>query len=455
MTCDSGGASTRPLVRLAKAGLCLALLGLLPGRSSAFDIDYEVGVAAEHSDNIARSEDDPVADTAIGPRLSFSAQERGSRVKLTAEGSVAYDHYVDDTWDDQTRSRLTGRLDWAILPQRLDFVVQDSLSVQPVDQFTAFSAANQQQVNVLNAGPTLYARFGSATRGQLDLRYLDTYAEQNEAFNSQRYTVAARVIHDVSPTTQVSANLQGSDVTFDLIDRASDYRRYDGYVSYVRRGRHLDTTIDAGGSRIDFDSAATTTGGDRGRTYPLARVTANWRMSPSSTISATLRHQVTDAAESLLTSRDVDFGLDRDVRSFTDFRTRYAVVEPNLLRERFARVGYSYRRGRANLRVNPYYRHMRYIEGLVPDQKRRGVIADLDFQLKPRTTLTAYASAQRREYMDGSREDRDRIAGIGVSHRFTRHWTGQVDFEHRSRDSTTAGRGFDENAVILGFSYRR
>lgn len=444
----------RRYVGLAKATLCLALMGAMPGHLNAFDVDYEVGVAAQHSDNIALRDRDEISDTVVSPRLWFAAEQAGSRVQLSAQGNVGYHHYLDDTFDDQVRGSFSGRLNWSVIPQRLDFVVQDYLSLQPVNQREAFSPANEQQVNVLMAGPTLYARFGDATRGQLDLRYIDSYAEEDEGFDSSRYNAVARLIRDVNADTRISANLEATDVDFDLVGRATDYRRYDGYATFDTERRRVDLRADLGYSRLEFDRSPVT-GASLEKSYPLARLNVDWRMSPRSTLGATVRHQISDAAEYLISTRDIDFGLDRRTVNFNEFRVPDSVIEPNVFRERLLRARYAYDGERVDVRVAPFQRRMRYVEGLVEDQERSGVVANLDFRLRPRTTLSVYAANMRRDFEITGREDRDWVASVGVSHRFTRRWTGRIDLEHRTRESTEFGRSYDENAVMVSLSYRR
>ncbi|MFC0679129.1 outer membrane beta-barrel protein [Lysobacter korlensis] len=439
---------------LAKTTLCLALATVVPGNSIAFDIDYEAGVAAQHSDNIARRDQGEISDTVVAPRLWFSAVQTGSRVRLAAQGNVEYRHYIDDTFDDQLRGRFNGRLDWSVIPQRLDFIVQDSLSLLPVNQFAAFTPANEQQVNVFVAGPTLYARFTPVTRGQLDLRFIDSYAEETPEFDSQRYSSAVRVLHELSPRSNVSLNAEALDVDFDMPNRASDYRRYDGYASLTAERRRFDVQLDLGYSKLEMQRDMLG-GPGFDESYPLGRITLDWRATPRSVFGITVRHQLSDAADYLINTRDLDFGLDRRAREFNDFRASDSIVEPNVFRERLVRGRYAYDGERLDLRVAPFSRRMQYVEGFVEDQERSGVIADLDFRLKPRTTLTVYGANSRREYQISRRMDEDWTAGVGVSHRFTRKWTGRVDLEHRTRESTELGRSYDENAVMVSLSYRR
>ena len=438
---------SRPALR--KGALPMALLIVLSGSAGAIDVDYEVGVAARHSDNINLSDDNPISDTVISPRMFFIAEQVGRSVELAAQGNVEYRYYTSDTFDNEVRGRFVGALNWMVLPQRLDFVVQDYLSLQPVDERVEFTPSNQQQVNVFVAGPTLHARFGGTTRGQLDMRYVNTYAEERDEFDSDRFTAAARLVRELTAIQSISANIEASDVDFDRSDQAADYRRYDGYVNTRMQRKRMDLSLDLGYSRLEFDENITLGSRDTDSSYPLARATVNWRMTPRSALGTTVRYQVTDATQSLMAP--VDF----DRRDFNDFRGPNTLSEPNVFRERMVRLRYRYTGDRTSVQFGPYYRRIRYLEEVVESQERRGLSLSLEHRLRPRLTLYGYAAREDREFLDVGREDEDSILSVGLENRFTRHWSGRVDLQRRERDSSEASRGYSENAIMVSFSYRR
>ena len=438
-----GTASGKPQL-LRKRPLSIALLVVLSGSASALDVTYEMGVAAKHSDNINLSDDNPISDTVISPRLYFQAEQIGPTLQATAEGNLEYLHYSSGTFDEETRGGFAGQLNWTVLPQRLDFVVQDYLSLEPVDELVPFAPNNQQQVNVFIAGPTLHARLGSSTRAQVDLRYINSYAEEDEEFDSDRFSAAGRIVRDLDANHSVSANVEATDVKFDLAGGASDYRRYDGYFNSTTTRQHVDLSLDLGYSRLELDSS----GSD---SYPLARATLDWRVSPRSRLTTTVRYQLSDATQGLISPLDLDY----DRRRFNDFRIPRGLVQPDALRERVIRTRYRYSSERLDLEVAPYYRRFRYIESTLEDQDRRGANLNIDYRLRPRLTLAVYAAAQRRDYVEISRDDEYLLAGVGLANRFTRNWTGRVDFQRRERDSTQPGQDYEENSVLVSFSYQR
>ncbi len=434
----------RPCHAMPRATLCLALLAALPGNAAAFDLEYEAGLAVKRSNNINLSEGDPISDTVISPQLRFQADQDGPRIQLAARGDAQYLHYTSNTFDDEIRGTFAGKLNWTVLPERMDVVFQDYLSRQPVDQLAPLSPTNEQQANVFIVGPSFHARLDGTTRGQLDLRYTNSYAEDTKAFNGDRFDAAARVLRKLSATQTVSANLKATKAEFNDLGASSDYTAYDGYIGYKLNRKVIDADIDLGYSRLDPRSSGANA------SSALVRATLDWRISPRSLLTTTVRHQLTDATQSLITP-----SLELDRRSFSDFRYLDVSVRPNPYRERLLRMRYQFSGERLTARLVPYYRRIRYLDGLIEDQDRRGGLVDIEYRLQPRLDLSVLVAREDRKYVDIAREDKDLAISVGLANRFTRHWTGRIDVQRRQRDSTAIGRSYDANAVILSLSYRR
>ncbi len=444
MSNGQGTFSHRRHQTIPRAALCVALLIALPGIAGAFDVDYETGLGIKRSNNINLSEFDPISDTVITPQLRFEADLDGPRVQLAARGDAQYLHYTSNTFDDELRGTFAGKLNVTMVPDRVDFVFQDYLSRQPVDELAPLTPTNEQQANVFVAGPSLHARFGPATRGQLDLRYTNSYAEDTKTFNGDRFDAAGRVVREISATRTVSANLEATQARFDGAGAASDYDTYDTYFGYKARGRAIDANLDLGYSRLDPRGIGSTVDS------ALVRATLDWRMSPRSRLSTTVRHQLTDATQALITPT-----LDLDRRSFSDFRYLDVSVRPNPYRERLLRMRYEFTADRLTAELVPYYRRIRYLDGLIENEDRRGLLLDVEYRLRPRLSASLLAAREDREYVDLARKDKDMGISVGLVNRFTRHWTGRVDLQRRERDSTALGRSYGANALIVSLSYRR
>lgn len=429
---------TRMPVALAPAALAAALALALPGPAGAVRLDYEVGVSALRSDNIGLADTGGVEETVLMPWLRFGATQEGSRFRLDAHGSLQYLDYRDDTFDDGFRGSLSGQALWTVVDERIDFVVEDYLSRQPIDTLSAFNRGNEQQTNVFVAGPTFHARFGAAARGQLDLRYANSRAEETDSFDSDRYNAALRLLRDFGPTRSGGLNLEATRVDYDLGARNADYTRYDGYFSYANRLRRFDLTVDAGYTRLEPDD------GSDERSSPLFRGRLGWRPSARSSFDVGASYEFADAAQDLVTLEE-------------GAGTPQVAIGPDVYRQRRVDAGYAFDGARFDLRVRPYYQRVSYVDSLaLPlDETRKGGLLEVGYRLRPRTRLSFTATRDDRDFSDLSREDRESTLGLGLENEFTRNWRGRIDVQRRERNSSVAGQDYEEDAVTVSFSYRR
>lgn len=437
------GARARGRHAALRASLPAAILLVVPGHAAAVRIDYQFDLSLLHSDNIALSTTEPVSDTAVASQLSFDARQSGGDLLLKSRGQLQRIHYLGDNFPAEWRGGFAGQLEWTLVPQRVSFVVEDYLTREPVNLLNSLAPDNQQQVNVLVAGPDLAARLGPATRAELELRYGNSHADETPSFNGHRYSAAARVLRDTSATRRGSLNLETTRAEFDLSPR---YTLRNAYVGFGMERPAFSLDLAVGSSRLD-----PWIGGTSGDTE-LLRGNLYWRATPRSVLSAGWRSGFSDAAEYL-----VAHGQDLDAPAPPDLRLLEFPVHigAGAFRERRVEMGYRFDGERLAVEVRPYDERILYLDGTVPDHRSRGGSLELDYRLRPRTTLSLVAARQNRRYLDIAREDTDFLASVGFVERVTRHWSWRVDLQHRRRDSSMEGQAYDGNAAILAITYER
>jgi hypothetical protein len=252
------------------------------------------------------------------------------------------------------------------------------------------------------------------------------------------------VLYEPAADKLVSGNLEATKAEFDTAGADADYHRYDGYAGLTLNRARTDLGLDLGYSRVEYRDNAIS------ESSPLVRGTLDWRISPRSLLTTTLRYQLTDATQNLVaTSIENEYG---DLGELTN---PDVLVDPNVFRERMLRVRYEFSGGRVDLRLQPYLREIHYLDPAVQDQDRRGGVFEIGYRLRPRLTVSLLAARENRDYDAIGREDRDLTLNLGLANRFTRHWTGRIDLQHRERDSSAAGRSYDADAVAVSMIYRR
>ena len=426
--------------------LATALLFALPHAAQAARLNYELGIRAMHSDNIVLSEFDEISESILSPQLRFDFEHDSPVLKTAFRGDVQYLDYLDDVYEDDLRGEFVGELDWTILPDRISFMARDSLSQQSVSSLAAFTPGNQQQINILEAGPSFFARFGQTTLGQLDVRYTNSYAEETQTFNSDRYTVAARLRRELSTTDRISGNIEGTRTEYDSISELYDYERYDAFVNYSSQLASIELSLDGGYSVLQPESGGETSGS-------LFRGNVSWRVRPRSVLSANLSYQFADATQDLILR--VGQPGDPGGPVIGDPDNPNLQIVPDTYRQKRVNLGYEFTGERFTLQVLPYYEQLRYIRDASFDQDNYGGYVIARYELRPQTFVSLLGARLHREFIGINRDDKDTTLGIGLASRLSRHWGSQLDYQYRKRESSIGGQNYVENVVALSFTYYR
>ncbi len=433
-----------PAARRPRRLPCLALLVALPTTCLAVDLEYEFGVSAVHSDNIDLGEYGGLSDTVLAPHLRFALERRGSAVKLEARGEIEHRNYLENTYSNEWRGEIAAQLDWSIVPQHVDLVLEDYLSHQPVDLGVGLSPGNVQRVNVFIGGPSFHARFNDATRFQLDLRAANSHAEVSRDFNGERYSAAARLQRELGPTHQASLNVVATRADFDEAGGMSDFSREDAYVGYRREYARGLMEFELGRSRLRPEAGGGT------ESAGLARASVTWTPTARSRLHADARYQLADSTQDLIVRQ-------ADLNDFAmyDMSASGLQVNADVYRQKRFALDYRYRGERLEVRLRPRYRSQRYLEDTGNDHEDYSGQVEIGYRVRPRLTLSLQALALRREFPASGRKDRDRTYGIEAEYRWTRQLSLLGGVYRNTRDSNNADFEYSENVASIAMLWRR
>lgn len=415
-------------------------LACIPGTALAARVDYSLDLGMEWNDNVTLAPSDPIDQRYLRSGLGFLVTENNSSVQAHADGRVEYRDYEDDVFSDTVDGTLSGSLNWIAIPQRLYFLVEDNLSIQPVDALVPDAPGNRQQVNVFSAGPTVMFNWSPTLQGQAELRYVNSDAEVTDEFNSQRLALALRTIKEFTPTSRASLNVQGQRVDFDDDIVARDYNRYDLFGRYSRTLAQFELGTDLGYSRIEYRQGES-------RSEPLFRFDATWNPNERHRLTVLASSQFSDTAIDALSSIQADATLPENVL------TGDAVVNASPYEVRNLELEYSFTNTRLNFMVTPYVQKRNYVDSDEFDQNSHGFRSDLHWLLRRSLTLGIFATYENLEYTQLNREDKTTRMGAALRYQWARHWSAGLEWERYKRDSNALGQSVSQNLVYLSISY--
>lgn len=431
------GSATRRGAWIGAAALLCA-----SGPASAVRFDYTLDFTVERNDNLLATPTDPVALTILRPGLGFDVSHDSSRLRLGMTGRAEYRDYRDDRFDDSVDATLDARLGWSIVPERLDIVAEDRLTLQPVDTLAADSPGNRQQVNVLSAGPSLRFRWAEHWDGVVDLRWVRSTAEVTDEFNSKRVDLGLRATRALSSTTDLSLHVQGQRVDFDDDLIARDYDRYDVFARLSRRLARVDTALDLGWSRLDYRTDLP--GFASSRSDPLLRAEVSWRPSEAHRVMVRGSSLFSDVAEDALTGIDLDGGIPGGVVSGD------TVVNASPFLERRLDTEYTYTSARWTASISPYATRLRYSDTDDFDQDGWGVGLEGMWRMRRTLVLGGAASLDHNRYLNLDREDETRRYSLYLRYDRARHWSASLGWTRYERRSDAPG--VDAEQDVFGFT---
>jgi len=438
-----------PRSRLLGAAVLASSVGLVlfTGQAQAVRVDYRADFAIERNDNLLLTPYNTFGTTIFRPGLGWLLSEQTSSWQAALAGRGEYLQYQDSRFDSGARGALSGVVNWTALPDRLDFTLENDLSLQPVNTLLPDTPANRQQINVLSVGPSLRFDVGRSMQGIAELRYINSRAEITEQFNSDRASGALRLVRDLSPTSTLSGNLQAQSVYYDS-DNAGrlllrDHDRTDAYLRYTKTLASLDLSLDAGGSRIAFKNA-----GDE-RSGELLRAQGTWRSGDRHQVTARASRQFSDTATDALTH--INPSIAQPPGSIS---VGTSVVNASLYEERGMRLRYAYTGPRGTVVLAPYYNRLRYLDNDQLDQNARGARGELRWQARPRLTLGTQAAITKISYLERDRVDELREYSVHADYDWTRQVSSRLALTRRQRDLSIFDEDANQNLILLSLSYQ-
>ena len=289
------------IVRLVHSGLVAVSCAFLLSSATAGTLSYFGSYRLNYSDNIELIQEGGTSGFYHTLGAGVGYEEHGTRLDANIDGSVEYINYPNGALANQTSLYLDGDLRWAFVKDRFYWVFTDSLTNQPIDNRLPNTPANRQQTNVFTTGPKFQYEFDQANRVQADVRYMNSWAEERDDFNADRWFGGASWIYATANATEFSLNATLYDVNLEQngIGDIEDYVRNSVFAGWERRNGPSSLRLELGYIDIDFDQSDDESGWH-------ALVAWNRTISSSSMLVLDVRHGLTDAALSIAGATNPD-----------------------------------------------------------------------------------------------------------------------------------------------------
>ena len=427
--------STRlPGRSLPASGLATALLLCTPYVIAA-DIGAGLTVGVAYSDNIDRTLTADRDETIAQGGIDFSVSEATRRIRADARGSLYYYDYLDNTYENQTVGAIDALVDISIVPERINWTIQENYGRNLFDPFQADRPENWENLNFFTTGPRIVLYRGGRNEIGTDLLY-SRMDYETRPFDNERNTGRLWLGREVRRDHQLSLNAEVEAIEFDNGGLSPDYDRRSAYLRY---------TVETGRNQIALDAGYTeqeiledTDGGVR---FSLGWVRT---MSSQTQLSLSAGRQFADQANVFRYQQD----LTRDVDSVGDFTENGS---PFLWT--FANAGITFETERTTFQGSVGLSEEEYETQSSSDRRNR----NMDLYLRRNFTRSLYGAIDARfywrEFTEAAREDDTLLASVALGYRLTEAFDLSLRYTHFTRNSNQSANEFEENRGEVMLTY--
>lgn len=422
--------NSKPKASLALAVAVTLALASAPLRAQQAEqgLDYSVRVGLGHTDNLRRSDGDRIdsAFYSLGGTLRYYNQQ--GRVDSDINLDLDWQDYDAPDFDNQVYGNMRARVNYAIVPERLDWVFQNDFGQGNRNPFSSSSPDNVENINYFTTGPEWTVRLGDAMGATLDAKYSNVWYEDSPN-NSDRYSGGLTLFRSFSAATRAYLRASYDDVQFDEGALAPDFTQTELLAGYTIQGARTTLLAEAGYSELETD--------DDTQDGPVFRLNLDRTLTESLRAQLRLGQEFNDAA--------------RDIRNQGDFGTDPNGVLSNgqAYEDRYAEAVLRFEKNRTQLRGGIRYNDQDYFSVDTLDRERLAITARLQRQVGRDWSAHLEAELESVDYAFDDQVDYDETElGAGVGWTPTQTLSFNFMYRYRTRPSDSID-SFDENFVWL------
>ncbi|HEY0745750.1 MAG TPA: hypothetical protein VGD63_03555 [Steroidobacteraceae bacterium] len=434
-------------------------------------LTYGADIGLGETDNATQVNSGKVSQTIALADVDFNVKEETRRFDFAARGNFTELDYLQHAFSNQVIGRFDGVGQFAIIPERLSWVLQDDWGQAQIDPFTSLTPNNQENVNYVTTGPDLALRLGT-------LGFIDATARYGRAdyqispFSSNRFIGSVVFGRQLSAQSTVSLDGSTARVLFDNTAVNGDFTRSSAFVHYDVHAARTDFLANLGATTYHQDAITSSTGililpgvttvpeGARSQTGPLVKLDLSRKLSPAASLSLDAGRDITDGTVGFSTLPNGTVGA---IGKPGAIGTPYAfgaapaaVISANYT-VTYGSLTWQYKRDRTTVSATGRWEKDTYggqpLLNLTHDSANIVVERRMTRALSAQLLGTYFKS----DYANLDFRETDTVIGGALAYRHGPWLVVRLRYDHISRSpfgGITNGTGYDENRVFLTVGYR-
>jgi opacity protein-like surface antigen len=426
---------TRPRRTLGALACALGLMA--QDASLAGDLAYEFRVEAGQSDNITRRAVDPIDETIAAAGLRFSFDQSGARVESDLVGNLAYNDYLDDTYDSEFLGNFVGNVSVELIPERVRWVASDNFGQVLTDPFIPATPENRENLNYFSTGPEAIFEIGSQMQLNAGARYSKTSYESHD-FDSDGMLAQLGLERLLSKSSSLGLNVSWQDITYDEATLNADYDEAEAFLRFNAAGARTNLRIDAGYNEIKHSVD------DRSDSGPLFRIEASRRVSARSRATLSAGHEFSGSGSAFASAQS---GGDITLDPVGGRQT----AQPFMLDH--ARLDWRLNGNRTQFGLSGSWNSQEYSDAPLLDQSFTTIGGTVAHDISPALNLQLELLNTDGNFEQAGGDYQELTAGVSLRWRASRRLSLSLSYDYADRDSDQVAAGYKENRFWLAWAY--
>jgi len=209
---------------------------------------YGADAGVGYSDNITETATNQHSDEMLSLGVQLAGLEQGARLQGAVLGELEHLNYLQGTYRPEVIGNLGGYASYAVVPDFVHWVAQDSFGQGLIDPFVSQSPGNLENINTFTTGPTFTIPIGYLTLLNVSARYTRVNY-QVSPLDSNDYGGAVSLTRLLSAHSRISVNVQ--DERYDYTNAINpSYSQREAFVRYDIQGARTHIAADLGYEQI-------------------------------------------------------------------------------------------------------------------------------------------------------------------------------------------------------------
>ena len=414
---------------------CVVPAALMMGLASAahaLELDLGLGARTDYHSNILRTEHDAKSDVERAVILEPGLKQLTGPLTADMQYRATYLDYLHDVESDTTQVEGRSNIQWAMLPERFNWIINHQLTDRLTDTRLPDIAQNRERRSVLTGGFDWILALGKVDSLIVSPRYVDVSFQGNNGADSKRKQGTMIWEHDFSAVSRLQTSANYAKAEFD--DSTNNYNNKSALISYLTELSRLTYQIGGGYNRIERDS------GDNFDGY-TARAGADYH-ADILTFGGSLVRQLTDTSIGLS-------GVELQVPNFESRDSNFD--QPSIVERTQAEIHADKQLGlSSHLAAGLNYSDDDYQPPVLRHEKRHGVSLSYDYTVNSRWSMRLASAYTLTNADDGSVSTRYRDLETDATLRYAMSHKVDVNFKLASFRRRSDG---NSSGVAVGGSF--